>query len=1660
MMRDISSYEFTKLWEDGEFVLSRGARAGADTLLAWAPASRRPTPKGMARLERALSLRDELDPAWAARPLELVDQHGKPTLLSEDPGADVLARHVGRAWSVDTFLRVAVGIAAALRQLHARGLVHKDITPASVLVDVSTGDAWLTGFGIASRVPRERPAVEPPEVIAGTLPYMAPEQTGRMNRSIDSRSDLYALGVVLYELLTGALPFSAQDPVEWVHCHVARAPVPVQSKVAAVPGVLADIVAKLLSKTAEERYQTAAGVEYDLRRALEDWSSSGRIGHFSLGSRDASDRLLLSERLFGREVEIGVLLSSFDRVIATGKTELVLVSGYSGIGKSAVVNELHKVLVAPRGLFASGKFDQYKRDIPYATLAEAFRGLMRQLLGKPYEEIEAWREKLVAALGQYGQLIVNLAPELELVIGEQPAVPDVAPKDAQARFQTVVRGFLSVFARREHPLALFLDDLQWLDPATLDLLEHLLRSDDVEYLLLIGAYRDNEVGPEHPLHRRLEELRADSKRVCDIVLSPLRTEDIAALCADALRVPESSVLTLAELVREKTAGNPFFAIQFITALVDEGLLAFDIGCASWRWDVDAIRAKGFTDNIADLMAIRLHRLPERTRDGLRQLACLGNSVRVATLSLILGVPEASVHEALWDVVHSGLVLRTSYGYAFLHDRVHEASYAMLPEGERAAAHLRIANALTSGMPRADIEENVFEIVTHLDRGAALLEAEADRDGAADLYRIAATHARSATANAAAHAYATAGRALLGLDPWARRFRLTFALEMQIAECEFLTGDLHRAEERLEKLSTHAVSPPDRAAVIYLQTILYTAMADRTDRAIGICLEYLRHVGIAWDAHPSPETVREEYETLLTRIGGRSIDELIGLPLLSDADREATLDVLLGLLTPAFNSDQGLVSLVLCKMANLSLEHGIGVASPLGFAFLGMALGCAFGDYRTGYLFGQLALELVENRGITRYRGRVHHTLGTHVLAWTQPFKSAEPWLRRGVKAAQAGGDVTYEAFGYVGLVTNLINSGASLESVQAEAEAGLAVSKTVQFEMGIDHFTGHLRLVRALRGLMDDPCTLDDGGRRFVGELSTCWFWIRTMQACFIYGDYSAALDAAGRCEPLIAITPGFFELPEFHYFAALTKAAPVECASADAASTCEALRGHRAQLSVWAEHCPANFENRVTLVDAEIARIEGRPLEAMDAYERAIRSAREGGVHHYEAIAAERAARFHAARGFETIARAYTQNARAGYLRWGAVGKVEQLDRAEEGALDGSSVGPRSGLIEAPSVDLDLATVVRTSQAVTAEATLEKLIETLMVLAIEHAGAQRGLLVRPQGKELRVDAEATTAPDGSVLVTSERGDARHPRVPESVVQYVSRTREVVLLDDARAPHAFTADPYIRERNVRSVVCVPLVKQTELVGVLYLENNLAPRVFSSARVAVLELLASLAATSLDNAWLERENASLAEKESLLREVHHRVKNNLQLISSMLSLQAHRVTDPAVSELFAESRNRVRSMALVHDNLYRAGNFARIAMASHVSTLCAQLARAYGLAGQRVELTTAVSDVHLEMSQAVSCGLIINELVSNSLKHAFEGGRPGTIRVELRCDDGTNVLTVADNGVGLAAEFDFGTTNTLGLRLVRDLTEQLHGKVAIARGVGTTFTIAFRSPAPR
>jgi PAS domain S-box-containing protein len=1460
------------LWEDGERRFSRIWRDGTDgrrrAYIGIQPAREQPDHVFAARVAHEFALREVLDAAWALQPLAHVRDSGAPTLLVEDCDGRPLDRVYAVPLESERFLRVGAAVARAMARMHACGIVHKDIKAANILVDAASDRVWLTGFGVATRLHRERQRPEPPEFIAGTLSHMAPEQTGRMNRSIDSRSDLYALGVTLYHLLTGTLPFSASDSMEWVHCHVARRPESPATRIAKVEPQIAAIVMKLLAKMPEDRYQIATGVEHDLRCCLAAIEVPGEISAFALGERDRTDRLLIPERLYGRQDDIAALVSAFDLVLKDGRPRFVLVRGPPGIGKSSVVNELQKVLVPARGFFASGKFDQLSRDVPYATLALAMRDLVRPLLLKPEIELAAWRAAIRRALEFNGAILLDLIPELRHVLGELPPAPDLPPPAARARFQRVLRRFIGVFARPEHPLSLFLDDLQWLDGATLDFLDELVLQSDVQHLLLVGAYRDNEVDDVHPLRRKLEALRQAGADVREVVLGPLREKDLAHLIEDTLYCAKSDATSLARLIHSKTGGNPFFANQFLQELADERVVHFHPASGQWRWDTGDIEAKGYTENVVDLMVGKLARWPQETRQALKELACLGNQAKLSTLAIVHESSPEQMEADLWEAMRAELVVRAGDRIRFAHDRVQEAAYALVPAPERAREHLRIGRLLLARLGHEDRDEALFDIVGQLNRGAALIESEDEREAVTDLHLAAALRAKTAVAYASALNYAASGAGLLPADAWQRRHDLAFGLEILRAECEFLTGQMAASRERLEAMSSLATNAVEHCAVTSLLTDVFFAV-QRPDLGIGTCLEFLHKAGIDLPLQPADAQAQAAYDQVRARLGHRSIEALADLPAMADSAARASMSVLAKLATSVFPMGKNLFSLVICAGLDLTLEHGNTDSACLMYGYAGIMIGWFFNDMETALRFNRLGLELVQRSGMQQYESVVRLTYATQV-AWNRHVANCVDEVRVALDVAERSGDPFGASVCRGILVSDLLAAGEPLAVVEAEAEISLAFARKVHFGDFVNVADTQAAFVRNLRGLAPRFGTLNN--ERFSESategfyasqphlpLNECWYFVRKLEARYFAQDYAAALAAGLQAQALLWSTSAMLEVAECQFYTALTHTALCESASEEGRQHLWAAIGLQGRLEAWARDCPENFENRALLVAAEVARLEGEDTHAMRLYDGAQKSARDNGFVHQEALANELAARFYFSRGFDKIARTYLRDARDRYVSWGADGKVRQLDDLYP-HLQERDPGTHSSTVLAPVTQLDLATMTKVLQAVSGEIDLDRLIVTIMRLALEHAGAERGLLILPQGDGYRIHAEARTSGE-AVTVDPRPAALNGEELPMAALQFVIRTGESVLLPDASTDPSFSGDEYVRARGARSVLCMPLHKQTRLVGVLYLENNLASGVFTPQRTELLRLLSSEAALSLENARLYRD---LQEREARMR----------------------------------------------------------------------------------------------------------------------------------------------------------------------------------------------------
>jgi PAS domain S-box-containing protein len=1150
-------------------------------------------------------------------------------------------------------------------------------------------------------------------------------------------------------------------------------------------------------------------------------------------------------------------------------------------------------IVRQGGYFVAGKFDQYHGEIPYATLSQAFRDLTQQLLAASETQIARWRDDIQGAVGAEGRILVDVLPEIQLIIGPQPAVPVLPPTEQQQRFRAVFQRFFMTFCRRGQPLTLFLDDVQWIDSASLELLRSIMTHPDTRHLLLLLTYRANELGTEHPLRDWVGAIGGAGVRVTELVLQPLSALHLNQLVADTLHAQRGGCEPLTQLILRRTQGNPFFFVQFLRSLHHEGLLRLNPEGHSWTWQLREIEARDFADNAVDLILEKLQPLPAETRRLLQLAACLGNRFEWHSLALASGLSELQVQTQLIMAARAGLIAQSADAGKFLHNRIQQAAYASIAPGERSAVHLGIGRAL-AGHPAPEwIDTRLFEIVNQLNRGAGLVHSSAERARIAVLNVRAGRRAKQSAAYSAALSYFATAEGLLDETRWQDQHGQAFELGLLRAECEYLTGDLESAEEHLATLSAHANDLVEHAAITCLRMDLYTT-ANRSARAVEVALDYLRQTGSSWSPRPDDAQVVAEYEQLWRQLGNRSLDDLMDLPPVHDPQWDATLSVLASALQPAAYTDHNLWCLMVTRFVSLSIEHGNSEASPLGYVSFARILGSRFGDYSRAYRLGQLACELTERHGFNHFSPRVHLLFAACVSYWANDIPATRALLGRSFEMAARLGDLTFMVYCDCAIVGNLLAGGGALSDTQVEAERALEFARKARFGVLVDTLTTHQQLVRSLRGLTTACGSFNDAGfdeSRFEQHLQESpapatvafAYWTRKAQCRLLARDYPAAAVAACKALPLLGTSRALLETADYHFFAALARAKYLESAPPQARREhLEAIIAHHEQLTRWSLHCPENFGDRVELVGAELARLQGRDAEAIQGYERAARSARQRGFVHNEALANELAAGYFLDRGSATAAKGPLESAHSAYARWGAAGKVQQLEEQFPQLRSHSDEGRRPLSVPAlhGAAQLDFVAVTKASQAISGKIVLEELIYTLMQIVMESAGARSGCLLLMRGSALTLAAQADALRETvDVRLHSHAQPLPATVIPTSIVNYVNRSRSTVLLGDAAERNPFSTDPYFTRRHPRSVLCLPIVRQAELIGMLYMENDLFPYAFTPERVGVLELLTVQIAISIGSAQLyedlRQENQERRRAEQALREQEGRIRRLIE-----------------------------------------------------------------------------------------------------------------------------------------------------------------------------------------
>ena len=1443
--------------------------------------------RGQGDLSHEFSVGKKLrDARGVAQALDLITLGDTHALVVEDFGACSLDQFIrGNPLEITAFFKIAIGIAKSLSAIHGHNVLHKDIKPRSILVHPKTLEVKVSDFGSASLLPFVEQNATSPSRIAGTFAYLAPEQTGRMNRPIDPRADLYSLGITLYEVLTGKLPFEGNDALEWFHLHIAVEPPSPKTLREDIPDVLAALILKLISKAPEDRYQSAFGLKDDLERCLAEYSSKGWIESFILGESDVVGEVQVPHKLYGRASEVSAILQAFSNVSLRGQPELVLVSGYPGVGKTSLVNELHKPVVEKRAFFISGKFDQYRRGVPYATIAEAFRDLINQLLTGSEEELLFWKKRITHGLGPNAGLIFGIIPELELVLGKQPTTPELAPAETINRFNLTFQAFVRVFAKPGHPIVLFLDDMQWADSATLGLIEKIMTDSELGSLLLVLAYRDNEVDNTHSFSLTLQKLHLEEKRTHRVFLKPLGLEHVNELVSDSIKRPESETIGLSRIIYEKTAGNPFFVIEFLKNLNHEKLLTFDSDQRLWFWNESKISARNITDNVVHLMSAKVERLPDFTRRALMLASCVGSEFDRTTLSIVLETTPGAgdIERALESAVASGLVISildqrqegdARQTFRFQHDRIQQAAYSLIPEEERKGIHLKIGRLLLSQLNVASLEERFFEVIDQFNHSLDLLTDPAERLTVMDLNFRAGQRAKASTAYRAALKYYTHALELSPSNFWDDRYSLAFDATLGKGECEYLLGNASEGEGLFHLVLKKAHSALDQARVYQVWLNLYQFSGKYTE-GLEAGAKGLRLLGIDLPESQSAlqAAIEAENTTAEAKLGGKPATYCLELPPMTDPRAKAALELLAACGPSAFMSRPELFPLIDLKMVNLSLEYGNAPTSGFAYSMYAMLLVSPYKRNDRADEFSKMSIELNRRFQDPHWKGMIVHIHANHIGFWKNRFESSLPYIDEAFNACiQAGDFVTsnYVAFMSFWLV---YESGKPLSELYSAAERfasftkqskSVAVSETLRF---------YKQFARSLRGETIIPGSFEDEAFNEKSSLDdlekanflpgVLLFHLSKTIGHYVLGQYGDARRsseqsylrrAAGASLPSEATVP---------YFHALSLAADFESLSVqEQKDAIKLIRKIASQLSYWAENAPENYGHRHAFVLAELARIEGSFEKAVKYFSEAIELVGKAKINQDEALIHERLASLFYSRGITALSETHLSKAFQKFQDWGAIAKIQQLRKRYPHLLPQVSQlsATLDGVPNQGTELIDLKSVMRAAQAISEEIEINRLMDALIRILIENAGAQKGalFLIKGEKTELAILADVhVQAGKAEVRVRVQPNEGRSP-APLSLLNYVKRTKQKVLLEDAAMPNLFSNDEYFKEARPKSVLCIPILKLQDLVAILYLENTLISGVFTEAKLSTLELLSSQAAISLENARLFKETQDAAE----------------------------------------------------------------------------------------------------------------------------------------------------------------------------------------------------------
>lgn len=1470
-------------------------------------------------------------------------------MILEDFGGESLKKLVRSSQKITMveFLEIAIKIVEILGAIHNANIIHKDINPSNIVYNRESEQIKIIDFGIATVLNRENPTLKNPNLLEGTLAYISPEQTGRMNRSLDYRTDFYSLGVTFYELLTNQLPFSTTDPMELVHCHIAKQPIPPHEIDRDIPQDISAIVMKLLAKNAEDRYQSAWGIHADLVMCLMQLEANGEIEDIIPGQNDISDKFEIPQKLYGRKQAIKTLLAAFERVRGgdeeeitfLSQSELVLVTGYSGIGKSALVEEFYQAIAKKRGYFIKGKYDPLKRNIPYSGIISAFQVLVRQLLTESEQQLQQWREKLLAALQQQGQVIVDAIPELELIIGQQPPLEKLSSLQAQNRFIFACQNFMRVFCQPEHPLVIFLDDFHEVDTATLKLIKQIFNDIKTGYLLLIVAYREQEVKPNHPLAIAVNELRKKRVAINQINLESLSLKAVTKLLADTLQTSNESVKELANLVYLKTEGNPFFINNFLGKVYANKLITFDFDCLNWRWDLDKIAAMSITDNVVDLLINKLKNLPQSTENILRLAACIGNNFDLNTLSIICEKLPDEILQHLVIAVEGGLI-QPGQDYKFTHERVQQAAYNLIDDKQKTAIHLQIGCLLLRNSRPGNLSDKIFEIVPHLNLGVGVWQGlslsykrqkqaktSIPLNEIAFLNLIAGQKALAAAAYGLGLKYLNAGIQLLGKNSWLSDYDLTLALYESAVEAAYLNGDFKQQSKLAEVVLQKAKIQLDKVRVYQIKIQSCIAQT-RLQEAVDIALQAVALLGVNIPKKPSHTDLDEALLETASKLAGKAILDLIELPPMSEPIALAVMRLLTSANAAAYTANPKLLPLMISKQVNLSLEYGNADVSPLSYAYYGAVLCKVVVSIESGYQFGQVALKLLEKLDNQQIIARTIDLVYGTIQVWKMHLKATLKPLQDAYQIGKDNGSFEYAGYGIVKHCYYSFLTGQPLKELEqdmktysevlAQLKQLTAVNYLERDRQAILNLIEGSLLPGVLTGRVYDEWQNLPIYEQVNDEYGLLYLYLNKVILSYLFEEYSQAIAYANTAGTYLDGGTGLALVAVFYFYDSLARLAIYpELTISEQAKMMQRVNANQKKMKFWANLAPMNYLHKYDLVEAERYRVLGQYLEAMEYCDRAIAGAKENEYIQEQALSNELAAKLYLSRGQEKIAQVYMKDACYCYTCWGSEAKVKDLQGKYPQLLTENWTPSRlkysivSNLTTSTSSTeiLDIATVIKASQAISGEIVLEKLLAKLMKILIENAGAEVGYLIlhsQPESgnesEKLLIQASGCVNEENIAVLQSIPIENC---LPVAIINYVTRTKEIVVKHDAAKLGRFTDDPYIKTHQSKSILCAPIINQGQLSGLIYLENNLTTGAFTSDRIEVINLITAQAAISIENAMLYRNLQHTKQQiEEYSRTLEIKVEERTQELAT--AKKAAEAASKAKSEFLSNMSHELRT----------------------------------------------------------------------------------------------------------------------------------------------------------